>query len=75
MDKKPQIMEDSPAYFRKIGDAFTLKMIEREGIMTRVAVPIFVGLEAVGTLPERTRLGTVGEDYRASGDAWNYLYR
>ena len=50
IDKKPQIMEDSPAYFRKIGDAFTLKMIEREGIMTRVAVPIFVGLEAVGTL-------------------------
>ncbi len=50
IEKKPHIMEDSPAFFRKIGDAFTLKMIEREGIMTRMAVPIFVGSEAVGTL-------------------------
>lgn len=50
INKKPHIMEDSPAFFRKIGDAFTLKMVERERIKTRVAVPILVREEAVGTL-------------------------
>jgi len=50
VDKKPHIMEDSVAFFRESGDAFTLKMIEREGIKTRVAAPIFVRKDAVGTL-------------------------